>query len=116
SGSGNKVVGKLYNGADDYETTTSAKIENGALELNFEHYLTSITANVKDGELDGQLAVKRRSPINITPGQAERKVADNVNPFHAKRYVAPTAAAVANVPNIDGVWEIPHESPKGEKA
>jgi thiol-disulfide isomerase/thioredoxin len=116
SGSGNRVVGKLYNGTDDYETTTSAKIENGALELNFEHYLTSITANVKDGELDGQLAVKRRSPINITPGQSERKIADNINPFHAKRYVALTAAAVANVPNIDGVWEIPHESPKGEKA
>ena len=116
SGSGNHIVGKLYNGADDFETTTSAKIENGAVELNFEHYLTSITASVKDGELDGQLAVKRRSPINITPGQTERKVGDNVSAFHAKRYVAPSAAAVANVPNIDGVWEIPHESPKGEKA
>ena len=29
------------------------------------------------------------------------------NTFHAKRYVAPTAAEVANVPSIDGVWEIP---------
>ena len=116
SSSGDRVVGKLYNGAKDYETTTSAKIENGAVELNFEHYLTTIKANVKDGELDGQLAVKRRSPINITPGQTERKVGDNTSPFHAVRYVAPTAAAVANVPNIDGVWELPHESPKGEKA
>ena len=116
SSSANHVTGKLYNGADDYETTTSAKVENGAVELNFEYYLTSITASVKDGELDGQLAVKRRSAINITPGQAERKVGDNVSAFHAKRYVAPSAAAVANVPNIDGVWEIPHESPKGEKA
>jgi hypothetical protein len=98
SGSGNHLVGKLFNGAKDYETTTSAKFKDGAVELNFEHYLTSITATVKDGELDGQLVVKRRSPINITPGQAERKVGDDVNPFHARRYVAPSAAALANVP------------------
>jgi peroxiredoxin len=39
-----------------------------------------------------------------------------VSPFHAKRYVAPSAGALANVPNIDGTWIIPHESPKGEKA
>ncbi len=116
SGSGNHLIGKLYNGAHDDETTTSAKFENGLLILNFEHYLTSIQATLKNGELDGQLVVKRRSPINITPGQAERKVGDNSNPFHAKRYVALSAAAVADVPNIDGVWEIPHESPKGEKA
>jgi len=36
--------------------------------------------------------------------------------FHAKRYVAPAPAAVANVPSIDGVWEIPYDSNKGEKA
>jgi hypothetical protein len=39
-----------------------------------------------------------------------------VSEFHAKRYVAPTAAALSNVPNIDGRWELPHESPNGEKA
>jgi thiol-disulfide isomerase/thioredoxin len=117
STSGNQVVGKLYNTADDFETTTSASLENGTLQLNFEHYLTKITAHVKDGELDGQLTVTWRSPIIITPGQnAEVKPSDKINPFHATRYVAPTAAALANVPNIDGIWEIPHETSKGEKA
>ena len=116
SGSGGNAVGKLYNGSDDYETTTSASIENGTVQLDFLHYLTSITAQVKEGELDGQLTVVRRSPINITPGALSAKSNNVVSPFHATRYVAPTAAALSNVPNIDGTWEIPHDSPKGEKA
>src|SRR5882757_2304823 len=118
SGEGDHLVGTLYNGQDK-ETTTTAKIENGAIRLNFEHYLTSIAADVKDGELDGQVIVTRRSPINITPGAApseESKASDTVSPFHAKRYSAPPAVASAKVPSIDGVWEIPHESNKGEKA
>src|ERR1700734_4054354 len=41
---GNTVVGKLYNGWEDYETTSSARIENGRIQLNFEHYLTSMLA------------------------------------------------------------------------
>ncbi len=113
---GNQVVGKLFNGDDDYETTTSARIEDGAIQLNFEHYLTSITASLKEGELDGRLTVTRRSAINITPGAAEREASDSSSAFHARRYEAPTAAETANAPSIDGVWEIPHESPKGEKA
>jgi len=113
---GDQVVGKLYNGDEDFETTTSASIDGGALQLNFEHYLTSITATLKEGELDGQLVVTRRSAINITPGAAERKASDSSKAFHAKRYEAPSAAETANAPSIDGVWEIPHESPKGEKA
>jgi thiol-disulfide isomerase/thioredoxin len=115
SGGGNHLVGKLYNG-DDNETTTSARFENGTLQLNFEHYLTSISATVKDGELDGKLTVQRRSPINITPGAESSAVKDSVSDFHARRYVKPTEAEEAKAPSIDGVWEIPHESPKGEKS
>jgi thiol-disulfide isomerase/thioredoxin len=115
SGAGDHVVGTLYNG-QDIETTTSARIENGVVELNFEHYLTSIAATVKDGELDGKITAQRRSPINITPGQFRATASDSISAFHATRYVAPTSAQVANVPSIDGVWEIPHTSPKGEKA
>jgi thiol-disulfide isomerase/thioredoxin len=117
SSNGIQLVGKLYNTADDFETTTSALLENGNLQLNFEHYLTNITAQVKDGELDGQLTVTRRSAIVITPGQSsESKPKDSIAPFHAVRYVAPTSVALANVPDIDGTWEIPYESSKGEKA
>ncbi len=118
SGGGDHLAGKLYNGEQDFETTTSASYQNGALELSFLHYLTTIKANITNGELDGQLVVTRRSPILITPGQsaADAKISDSVSAFHATRYTPPTAAALASVPNIDGVWELPHDSPKGEKS
>ncbi len=116
SGSGDHLVGTLHNGAADSETTTSASFQNGVLTLQFEHYLTNIQATVKDGELDGKLLVVRRSAINITPGRLSEAPGDVATAFHAKRYVAPSAEAVAKVPNIDGVWEMPHESPKGEKS
>jgi len=116
SGSAGQLVGTLHNGAADQETTTGASFQNGVLTLQFEHYLTNIQATVKDGELDGKLIVTRRSAINITPGRLSEAPGDVATAFHAKRYVAPTAEAVAKVPNIDGVWELPHESPKGEKS
>jgi peroxiredoxin len=118
SNDGTNVVGTLYNGTDT-ETTTSASIHEGKVELNFEHYLTSIEATVRDGELDGEVVFTRRvagvSPPGASPAGAEGPSRGG-SAFHAKRYVAPTAAALANVPSIDGVWEIPHESAKGEKA
>jgi thiol-disulfide isomerase/thioredoxin len=114
---GNAVVGKLYNGWEDYETTSSATIENGAVQLNFEHYLTSISAKLVNGELDGQLNVVHRSAINITPGAKSDQAHDYGSAFHAKRYVAPAETAKAiDAPSIDGVWELPHDSPKGEKS
>jgi thiol-disulfide isomerase/thioredoxin len=114
---GDKVTGKLYNGTEDFETTSSARIENGKVELNFTHYLTSITADVKDGELEGKVTLTYRSPINITPGAESAEAHDFVSSFHAKRYVAPVKTAdAANAPSIDGVWELPYESSKGEKA
>jgi peroxiredoxin len=113
---GGKIEGKLFDGDESIETTSSASLEGNVLQLNFEHYLTGITATIKDGELDGNLIVKRRSAINITPGQTREGSRDGVSPFHATRYVPPTQADAANAPNIAGVWELPHESPKGEKA
>jgi thiol-disulfide isomerase/thioredoxin len=135
TGEGDHVIGTLYNG-DDKETTTSATIRDGKVQLNFEHYLTSISAEVKNGELDGKIinsrrvgnvdvggggaaaaparTGNRRNGANVQPGEEEAARVGSA--FHASRYVAPTAASVANVPSIDGVWEIPHDSPKGEKA
>jgi thiol-disulfide isomerase/thioredoxin len=120
SGEGDHVVGTLYNG-EDKETTTSAAIRDGKVKLNFEHYLTSITAEVKDGELDGRIVNSRRVDLGTnaaatTPQPGAEEAARVGSAFHAVRYVAPTAASIANIPSIDGVWEIPHESPKGEKA
>ena len=113
SGDGKNVTGTLYNGQDT-ETTTGATIHDGEVELDFDHYLTYIKATVKDGELDGEIAVTRRVTTGRT-GDSEPP-ARGGSPFHAKRYVAPAAATVANVPSIDGIWEIPYDSNKGEKA
>jgi thiol-disulfide isomerase/thioredoxin len=106
---GGKVTGTLYSG-EEKETTTSARIDGANVELNFEHYLTSIKAVVKDGELDGAIEVTRRNTATSAEAPARKPSA-----FHAKRYVASTAQ-IAGAPSIDGVWEIPHDSPKGEKA
>jgi thiol-disulfide isomerase/thioredoxin len=113
SGDGKNVIGTLYNGQDT-ETTTGARIQDGKVELDFDHYLTYIKAVEKDGELDGEILVTRRVTTGRT-GDPE-PLARGGSPFHARRYVAPAPAAVANVPSIDGVWEIPYDSNKGEKA
>jgi thiol-disulfide isomerase/thioredoxin len=116
SGDGKNVTGTLYNG-EDAETTTSASIQGDKVQLDFDHYLTYIQATVTNGELDGQIVVTRRTTANRPAGaDAEAPTPHGGSPFHAKRYVAPSAAAVANAPSIDGVWEIPHDSGKGEKA
>jgi peroxiredoxin len=102
SGEGAGLKGTLYNGWDPFETTTSARFENGTLVLNIEHYLTKITANLKDDALEGQVVAQSR-----TEGATYE--------FHAKRYVAP--AASVNAPSVSGSWEIPLDKPnaKGEK-
>ena len=73
-------------------------------------------AKVKDGELDGQIVSRRGGPAAEGGANKPAETPRPGNAFHARRYVALTAAAIANVPSIDGVWEIPTESPKGEKA
>lgn len=121
AGDGDKAVGTLYNG-EDKEYTTSASIRNGKAELNFDHYLVSILAEVKNGELEGTIESRRGGPAaeegtSTAPSENPSAPArSGVLPFHAERYVAPTAAEVKSVPNIDGVWEVARETPKGEKA
>lgn len=120
---GSEVIGTLYNGREP-KTTSSADVRDGKVELNFEHYLTSIKAELKDGELDGQIVSLRKSTTAPGPqgnqqyaGTETRAVPRNAPiPFHARRYVQPTPAAVQNVPQIGGVWEVAQETPKGEKA
>jgi thiol-disulfide isomerase/thioredoxin len=121
---GDQVVGTLWNGRDP-KTTSSARIEGNKVVLNYEHYLTSIEADLKDGELDGRIISLRKTRAATGPlgnqAYAGSEGRDRVytNPatttFHAKRY-QPTKIAAANVPNINGVWEVAQETPKGEKA
>jgi thiol-disulfide isomerase/thioredoxin len=104
SGSGPTLKATFYDGFEPYETTTDASYQDGKLVLNVEHYLTTINATLKDGELTG---------TTVLGGPSYVLKYD----FHAVRHVdAPKTAA--NAPSIAGSWEIPLESPsaKGEKA
>jgi thiol-disulfide isomerase/thioredoxin len=104
TGSGPTLKGVLYNGFNPYEETTSATFQNDNLVLNIEHYLTTITATVKDGQLSGNVVTHNRG------ASAEYG-------FQAARYAKPDSTAT-DAPLIAGSWEIPLETPssKGEKA
>jgi len=103
SGEGNNLTGTLFNG-DQKQSTTSARFENGTIQLNFDHYLTKIVATLKNGQFEGKVE-----------GRFDRERYLTSVPFQAKRYAAGNISS-ANVPSIDGLWEIPYQSPKGEKA
>jgi thiol-disulfide isomerase/thioredoxin len=105
SGSGPTLKGTFYNGFTPYDGTTSASFQDGKLVLNVEHYLTTITATVKDGQLDGDVAYQSRS-ANSSYG------------FHATRHVDSPEQASIEAPKIAGSWVIPLPQPsaKGEKA
>jgi len=104
SGLGPTLKGTFYDGFKPYDETTSATYQDGKLVLKAEHYLTTITATLKNGELVGDVVL-------LGPG------------FHlqyglqAKHHVE-SATQPENVPAIAGLWELPLESPsaKGEKA
>jgi thiol-disulfide isomerase/thioredoxin len=104
SGSGPTVKGTFYDGFKPYDGTTSGTFQDGKLVLNVEHYLTTITATLNNGQLTGNVVTQSRS-ANTQYG------------FQATRYVASAAASV-DAPSIAGSWEIPLDSPssKGEKA
>ena len=105
AGSGDNVKGTLYDGFRPYDGSTAATFRDGKLVLNVEHYLTSITAQLNNGELDGSVTSQGR-------GQFQQFS------FHAVHHVDSAAATAANVPNIAGSWVVPlpSASAKGEKA
>jgi len=105
AGSGPTLKGTFYDGSKPYEETTSASYQDGKLILRSEHYLTTITATLKNDELTGDVALRGPS-YHLEYG------------FEAKRHVEESAVQAQNVPSIAGQWEIPLDSPsaKGEKA
>jgi thiol-disulfide isomerase/thioredoxin len=104
SGSGPTLKGTFYDGFQPYDGTTSASFHDGKLVLNVEHYLTTITATLKDGQLAGNVVTQSRGPASEYA-------------FLASRHVEP-ATVSSDAPSIAGSWIIPLESPssKGEKA
>ncbi len=101
SGEGNNVKGSFFNG-DERITSTSGRFENGVLALSWDDHASKLEANFHDGVLEGKY---------LRAGRDEK----SNYPFSAKRYAA-TPAPKGNVPSIAGMWVIPTESSKGEKA
>jgi peroxiredoxin len=101
SGSGANVTASFFNGDDRY-ASTQGRFENGKLVVNWDYYAATLDATLKDGVLEGQYAGTRRmkGPFAIRATRAAAK---------------PTAIS-AMVPSIDGLWEIPNKSGKGELA
>src|SRR5207247_6909882 len=73
---------------------------NGALVLSFDEYETKLEATLKDGHLEGQYSRGTRGAPY---------------PFKAKRFT-PTTSDAANVPSIEGLWDVQVKSSKGESA
>src|SRR5262245_13348678 len=53
SGAGSSVKGSFFNG-DEKVTSTSGQLANGKLTLSFDEYGTTVEADVKGGQLEGQ--------------------------------------------------------------
>jgi len=102
SGSGANVTASFFNGDDRY-ASTQGRFENGKLILTWDYYAATLEATLKDGVLEGRYAGTRRmkGPFMI---RATRAAASK-----------PTALS-ESVPAIDGLWEIPNKSGKGESA
>ncbi|WP_422932106.1 peroxiredoxin family protein [Singulisphaera sp. PoT] len=102
-GDGTGFTGSYLNG-DVKVSSTSGKLEGKTFHLDFDHYLTELDGTLKDGKIEGKFQ------STSSRGGDSRQSA-----FHAER-VKPSREHAANVPRIDGLWELPVESPKGEKS
>lgn len=94
---GGQVTGTFFNG-DERVTSTGGTYKNGTLELDFAHYDSKLEAKVDQGVLKGSYGNSR----------------SGVRDFEARPHVA--QAKPASAPAIGGLWDIPNESAKGEKA
>jgi thiol-disulfide isomerase/thioredoxin len=101
SGEGSNVKGSFFNG-DERITSTSGKFENASLMLRWDDHASSLDAALHEGVLEGRY---RRDGRDEKSNYA----------FSAKRH-APAPAVKGDVPSIAGMWVIPTDSPKGEKA
>jgi thiol-disulfide isomerase/thioredoxin len=99
AGSGSALKGSFFNG-DEKVTSTTGRLENGALVLSFDEYGTRLEATVKDGRLEGQYTRGTRGAPY---------------PFQAKRFV-PAPSGDEKIPAISGLWNVQVKSSKGEDA
>lgn len=101
SGDGANVKGSFFNG-DERITSTSGKFESGTLVLKWDDHASQLDATLHDGVLEGKY---------VRAGRDEK----STYLFSAKRY-SPPPPVKGETPSIAGMWVIPTDSPKGEKA
>jgi thiol-disulfide isomerase/thioredoxin len=100
AGDGSNLQGWLFNG-DDKVVASGASFQDGTLVLNFDSYAAKLEAKLQDGSLVGQYGpmLKKIYPLTARRHQPAGQLRGDVS-----------------VPSIDGLWEVPVESSKGEKA
>lgn len=103
SGSGSNVEGAFLNG-DEKVTSTSGQLDGDFLVLNFDQYAEKLQGRLRNGQLTGTIEGKF--------GPEPRSTL----PFEANPFIAGTVTPTANIPSINGHWEIEVKSPKGESA
>jgi thiol-disulfide isomerase/thioredoxin len=103
SGAGSNVTGAFLNG-DEKVTSTRGSFGGDSLVLNFDQYAETLQGTLRDGQLTGTIDGK------FGPGPRSSL------PFEAKPFVVDQNPAAANIPSIEGPWEIEVKSPKGESA
>jgi peroxiredoxin len=94
--------GVFFNG-DERLSSSSGTLSNGTLSLAWDYLATKLEATLKDGVIDGQYIG--------SVGPRDK----GAHAFHAVR-AAQAVPASPNAPSIGGLWIIPNNSPKGEKA
>jgi thiol-disulfide isomerase/thioredoxin len=100
-GKGSTLIGSFVDGPQR-TTSTSAELSGPDITLHFAHYAVTFRGKIVDGQLTGNYSAdsgRFSYPLTLHPAPKDSAL-------------RPTA----NVPNINGTWIIPTESPKGEHA
>jgi thiol-disulfide isomerase/thioredoxin len=96
---GQDVSVAFFNGDDRVTSTAGTLTAGGALNVNFDHYATRLSATLADGVIKG------------TYGNTKYGFHDfEARPHHD------IPSSTERPPDISGVWDLPNESPKGEHA
>src|SRR5580658_8537953 len=98
---GSRLVGSFVDGPQR-TTSTSGELSGQNLTLHFADYAVTFRGQIAGGQLTGNYSAdsgRFSYPVTLQP--TPKKTAGH---------------ASAEVPNIDGTWIIPTESPKGEHA
>ena len=100
-GKGSTLVGSFVDGPQR-TTSTSGELNGQDITLHFAHYAVTFRGQIVGDQLSGTYSAdsgRFSYPLTLRPAPKEAEV-----------------HTTANVPNIDGTWIIPTESPKGEHA